>query len=216
MRKFLCILPLLVSSVYADTDRVKDLSGVTFVDSDVEVTGRLVVDKDIVVSTISASSMTATYLAATTGTVNSFMLVGTTTNDNAPTGRIGEYISSSVDSVSITTTNSGEDITSISLTPGDWDVTGMVTLDRNTATWSSFELFILSVSGNSFTGNDFGINYLLQAWASSATTPVDASITIANTRVSISTTTTIYLKVRALFSAGNPLAFGGISARRVR
>ena len=54
-------------------------------------------------------------------------ILGTTTNDNAAVGYIGEYVESNISSSSAVsfTTNVSKNITSISLTAGDWDVFGM-------------------------------------------------------------------------------------------
>jgi len=65
-------------------------------------------------------------------------LPGTTTNDNASAGNVGQYITSSVASpgTSVGTTGSTVNITSILLTAGDWDVHGNVcfNLSGTTAT----------------------------------------------------------------------------------
>jgi hypothetical protein len=71
-----------------------------------------------------AGSNTATFPAAT-GTVllTTTQLIGngTTTNDSASSGQVGEYISATPSAYTVTTTVSNP--TSISLTAGDWDVT---------------------------------------------------------------------------------------------
>jgi len=54
-------------------------------------------------------------------------LIGTTTNDNAAAGQVGEYVSSTITggaSVALTP-GVATNITSISLTAGDWDVSIM-------------------------------------------------------------------------------------------
>jgi hypothetical protein len=53
---------------------------------------------------------------------------GTTTNDSALSGQIGQYISATVlvGAAVALTNNTPTNITSISLTPGDWDVTATV------------------------------------------------------------------------------------------
>ncbi len=55
--------------------------------------------------------------------------LGTTTNDNAANGDVGEYVEASVTSgsggISLTTGNA-KTVTSISLTAGDWDVTSLI------------------------------------------------------------------------------------------
>ena len=68
------------------------------------------------------------------GTVSSSSLVGTTTNDSAAAGVVGQYISSYVSATSVPTTNTWGDLTSVSLTAGDWDVTVRMEFVQNGAT----------------------------------------------------------------------------------
>src|SRR5690348_13475523 len=66
----------------------------------------------------------------------SALLVGTATNDNAAAGQIGEVISSTVliaDKVPLAN-GTPKTITSIILTPGDWDVWGNVAWVSDTTT----------------------------------------------------------------------------------
>ncbi|MEF1435483.1 hypothetical protein QWU86_11715, partial [Neisseria gonorrhoeae] len=58
-------------------------------------------------------------------------IVGTTTNNNANAGSDGEFISSSVvvGSAVALTTNVTANVTSITLTAGDWDVAGTVSIN---------------------------------------------------------------------------------------
>jgi hypothetical protein len=144
-------------------------------------------------------------------------VVGSTLADNALAGNVGEYVFSSVGSVNITTTNMGQDITSIVLSSGDWNVTGMVNYSIGTATWTEQLLYVSTgESGNSFTSAN-AFNRMLLLNSSSSTTPAETQIVIANVRVSIAASTTIYLKVKAVFSAGTPVVdTGSITARRVR
>jgi hypothetical protein len=140
-------------------------------------------------------------------------VLGTSTNDNAASGYVGELISSVISSGSAVTMtrNTNIDVTSISLTAGDWDV------------WANINYITLGTSPTN-----------IYAWTSStsATTP-DASLYNAliyasgapgaNTglsapfhRYSLSTTTTIYLTGALVNASGNGTACGGIYARRAR
>lgn len=140
-------------------------------------------------------------------------IVGTTTNNDVNAGGVGEYASSAIASgsaVSLTTTTA-TNITSISLTAGDWDVEGNVNFSASTAT---------------VTGTSAGIS------ATSATLPTDGSeaysgvqvtllsetdsVTLPRKRIRIAGTTTVYLVGRSTFSAGTVVGFGAITARRVR
>jgi hypothetical protein len=151
------------------------------------------------------------------GTVNSSSLVGTTTNDSAAAGLVGQYIESiATDTVAVTSTNYG-DLTSISLTAGDWDVSAVVYWDNTGATWTLAQFGISTTSGNSGTGLVAGQNFISNQWASSATTPTILTGSIAPYRMSLASTTTVYLKYRSTYSAGGPPhSQGRLSARRVR
>lgn len=146
-----------------------------------------------------------------------FSAKGTNTNDNASAGWIGQSLSSTQSTAqnAPTSTEFG-DLVSISLTAGDWDISGTMQWNQNGATWSDCRLGISSTSGNSAAGLVTGESTLRISFASSATTPVREAITIAPFRVSLSGTTTYYLKYAATYSAGTPTAAGRISARRVR
>ena len=73
-------------------------------------------------------------------------LPGTQTNDNALAGQVGEYIVSTIASPGVSLTNaSNANITSISLSPGDWDVTGMVAVAPS-ATCTAVQAWVNSVS----------------------------------------------------------------------
>ena len=155
-----------------------------------------------------------TNLTVTRG-INSSSVRGTTTNDSAAAGFIGEAVRSVATSAACTTSGDFEDVTSISLTAGDWDVSGHCFFEQNGATWTNVRCVVASTAGNADVGS-LGDNDALLGVASSATTPTHVSLIIPAYRVSISATTTYYLKSRCIYSAGSPQRRGRISARRVR
>jgi hypothetical protein len=135
---------------------------------------------------------------------------GTATNDNAAAGKVGEY--SSVTQAAFVnfpaTTVWGDLSSGLSLTAGDWDVTGYVTYSLNGATSNAWRMGISTTTGNvqpAFVTENFP-----------ATT--DANITgwMPGLRISLSGTTTVYLKFEAEYTAGTPRAYGAYWARRVR
>lgn len=141
---------------------------------------------------------------------------GVTTNSSAATGLIGEY----VESLIVTPTNipgatgAYGDGTSISLTAGDWDVSAVVASYLNGSTMTtSFWFGISTTSGNSATGLTEGINYINQN-IPSVTTSRGGSL--APYRILLSGTTTVYLKLFANYSLGNPQFTARLSARRMR
>lgn len=139
---------------------------------------------------------------------------GTATNDNAAAGKVGEAVRSNISTLTnFPTTNTLGDLTSISLTAGDWDVDVVLQAFLNGATMSSFYAGVSTTSGNSGTGLVDGDNRIQQSPPSDVT---DTSVVIPSYRFSLSATTTIYLKYLAQYTAGTPQARGRISARRVR
>lgn len=143
-------------------------------------------------------------------------IVGTTTNDSAATGNVGQYTESVISSpASAPTSTQWGDLTSISLTAGDWDVTAIATciLNGGTATVRP-QVGISTTSGNSATGLIDGSNWV---WApASPASTANASAAVPSYRMSLSATTTVYLKVQFGYSAGTPQFQGRLSARRVR
>jgi len=160
------------------------------------------------------TSMTAvTAINRTGGTA----LTGTNTNDAAAAGRVGEYISSTVASanaVSLTNATTSN-ITSISLTAGDWDVSGEVGFTGNAATSQTYQLG--SISQTSLSIDQAG--GMCVGASPRADTTYQTSINrmaVIGGRISLSATTTVYLTAQAGFSVSTLSAYGFIRARRVR
>lgn len=142
---------------------------------------------------------------------------GTTTNDNASAGNIGEYVESVVptgSAVSITTATA-KDVTTISLTAGDWDISANVSYNGTSTT--SFTVVTASISTSANT-TDFtnGRASVLTIPATVAGAGDDYALPVQPVRFSLSATTTIHLVAQAVFTASTTTAFGIIRARRVR
>ena len=145
-------------------------------------------------------------------------MTGTNTNDNAAAGEIGEFIDSQLPLASAValTTSVTANITSISLTAGDWDVsaianflpagsTNITQLIGGISTTSA----TIDPSDNFFRHTQLNFpSFVPGASASGVPTPV--------VRISVATTTTIYLVARGLFTVSTLSGYGRISARRVR
>lgn len=145
--------------------------------------------------------------------VSTAQLSCTTTNDNAANGIIGQYVSSSSSTAAnVTTSNTFQDMGSISLNPGDWDISLVALYSLNGATCTYVETGISTTSGNSSTGV-YGDS---EVGGPPPTAAAFTTLTIPAFRVSISGATTYYAKAYATFSAGNPQFRYRISARRVR
>ena len=150
--------------------------------------------------------------------LKTFFGIGTTTNDNAAAGQIGEFIESEVvlaGAVSLTTGVSAN-VTSISLTAGDWDVSGNV--------------YYNSAAGTTITGLGAAISltsatYPLPRPGRGAFTTLLATFTgngsanlipAGTVRMSVASTTTVYLVANGSFAASTLTAGGYIGARRAR
>lgn len=162
---------------------------------------------------VNATNATITNLTATTFTPTG--IKGTTTNDSAVAGNVGEYINASngASYINFPATTVAGDLLSISLTGGDWDVSGLVNANLNGATMSGWLGGISTTTGNSFTGLVLGDT---RADGVTPSANYDVTVSIPAVRVSLASTTTVYLKYYAAYTAGQPRATGRISARRTR
>ena len=135
----------------------------------------------------------------------------TTTNDSAAAGKLGEIVTSNIaigSAVALTTTVAAN-VTSISLTAGDWDVFGWVgTNPAGSTTTSSANVGISTTTAN--VGN-FPVHTLVSNSAG-----VAAGLPIATQRISVASTTTVYLVAQFSFATSTLGAYGYITARRAR
>lgn len=143
-------------------------------------------------------------------------IVGTLTNDAADVGFVGEFIESTVligASVALTTATPA-DITSIALTPGDWDVCGTVWTNPNVATTtSSTACWTSSVSATIPTAPHEG-GFCLYQFATVAGAAV--GVPAGERRYSLAVNTTVYLSISVAFAVNTNAAYGYIRARRAR
>lgn len=152
------------------------------------------------------------------------LVQGTPTNDNAIPGDIGEYAQSTIPlgSAVALTTATPANVTSIVLTPGDWDLDGQINFSPAAST--SVTQYNASASGTTATlatqpgaGNfapdsTYTINQAAQvpvAGFSAATMTVRVSVPIGASQ-------TVFLVAQATFTVSTLSAFGTIRARRVR
>jgi hypothetical protein len=142
-------------------------------------------------------------------------IVGTTAADNANAGSVGEFISATVPGTTVTLVNStSQNITSVSLTPGDWTCTGSVVfVPAGTTVLVNWQAWINTTSATmpSLSGG------ALQIISGVTTTAGSGEILNTGTvRENLSTTTTIFLSGLAGFTVSTATAGGFIGCRRVR
>jgi hypothetical protein len=141
-------------------------------------------------------------------------VVGTTTNDNAPAGVVGEYISSSVPSSAPMGIANGTptNLTSISLTAGDWNVWGNVIYGVITAGATTVQAWTSTTSATVPTS---AIGYS-QLTLNSTAFASGTTVVIPMQRISLAVTTTVFLSTFIGFTSGGANCFGAVQARRVR
>lgn len=144
-------------------------------------------------------------------------LVGTTTNDAADAGIVGELADSVItvgSAVSLTSTTAAN-VTSLSLSAGDWDVYGTVQYDiAGTTTSSDMTGGINTTSATLPTAGSENNTY--NVTAAFGTGSSYFTCVMPRVRVSLAGTTSVYLIARATFAISTFKAFGRLTARRVR
>jgi len=139
-------------------------------------------------------------------------IVGTNTNNNANAGSVGEFQTNSASGVSLSS-GAPANITSVSLTAGDWDVSGsIVFIPAGSTTVSALAAATNTTSANLGSVSN-GLVFLV---GPSFTTGVNQYIVTGVNRVSIASTTTVYLVGQANFAVSTMTSNGYIRARRVR
>lgn len=140
---------------------------------------------------------------------------GKTSGANAAAGNIGEVVSSQVllTSAVALTTNTAMVITSMSVTAGDWDITGNIVITggntTNIGTIIGYATTTLSASlpdpslrAASFVGNTINA-------------AGNIGLVVPTIRVNVTTTTTVYLYMYTNFTVSTAAGCGGLIARRV-
>jgi hypothetical protein len=170
-------------------------------------------------TTVAASTYAALTGAAFTGAVSvtgAFTpsqtngIVGTTAANNANAGSVGEFASNSTTGTSLTTSTAAN-ATSISLTAGDWDIWGTVYF--NPAGTTTVSQINAGISTTSATLPSLGSYAALTA---TFTTGAGQILAAPMTRLSLSTTTTIYMVAQGSFATSTMTCNGYIDARRRR
>lgn len=143
------------------------------------------------------------------------MVRGTSTNDSAAAGNIGEFVESEVlvgSAVSMST-GTAKTITSISLTAGDWWVFGSVFTTMNGATTPTGLEGAINTTTDALPTPPSKGGYVRMNCTG---TGQDYGLPVGGRRLSLNSTTTVYLVGKATFGASTLSLYGYIGARRVR
>lgn len=188
------------------------------------LTASNLISSSLSISTITAvSSATITNLSVSGALTSSgnlsfsntslYGVVGSTTNDSAATGNVGQYVYSSFSSTSATSSGNYMDATSISLAAGDWMVVASGTLNPQDQNVSGSVVGFSTTPGNSGAGLVYGISQL--AGNPKATIEGYMPFTVIG-RLSLASTTTVYLKFLSTYTGNIPSLVGALQAWRIR
>ena len=176
--------------------------------------------------TVKNNVTTASPAISATGTDSSIILTlsgkgsggvtiaGTSSADNAASGYVGEYITSNIPDASAVSlsNNTAVDVTSISLTAGDWEIFGNVSFTFGASTAVSNVICWTSNASATLPDNS------KRSYYADNVTGVAANIALATPylRINSTGTTTAYLTAYCSFTTSTATASGSIFARRVR
>lgn len=153
----------------------------------------------------------------TSPTVTTPNIVGTTAVGNAAAGSVAEYVSSIIASGSAValTTGAPANLTSISLTAGDWNVWAIFNYLPGATT--NISQLIGSISLTTGASSLLGDRCGFTSYGSGGVVPnVNCGSPMVKTRINVSSTTTIFAVVQCTFTVSTLGAWGSLQARRVR
>jgi hypothetical protein len=143
-------------------------------------------------------------------------LPGETSTGSASAGNIGEYVVSTVASPGSGVTNGvTANVTSISLTAGDWDVSGMIGFNGAASTTVNAAIGGPSLTSATLDGTN-GRQFSNYFNGSTVFANTAIQMAIPTARFSLGSTTTVYLTANLNFAVSTASAFGTIRARRAR
>jgi hypothetical protein len=143
---------------------------------------------------------------------------GTATNDSATAGEVGQFVEGTAAAASISMTSTvAVNITSISLTAGDWDVSAILYFSPAASTTLTSAAASTSLSTGALDATSGRVNEAgFGAIVLGVGLGVSLSLPIPKARFSLAVTTTIYLVGYANFGVSTMTAGGDITARRRR
>jgi hypothetical protein len=142
--------------------------------------------------------------------------VGVTDGSNAPAGAIGEVISNVRVVASALTLANGvvQNVCTITLTPGDWDVQGNAWFSVGTGGATNIHTGLTSVSAT--IPLDASIGWIRYTDNIALTASAGQMRSLGPCRVNVSASTPFYLYASVSFPSGTCTVYGALWARRIR
>jgi hypothetical protein len=150
--------------------------------------------------------------ALTLGQLGPAAIKGVTDGSDAVAGYVGEFVSAAVTTAVSLTTGVAHDLTTLTLSAGDWDVVGEAYFQGSSSSGSDdLRVWVNTVATTQPTGDQGGL-----AIGSTSSGGLINNYTCSPLRVLSATSTLLYLGVNATFGSGTMVAKGFIRARRMR
>lgn len=167
----------------------------------------------VIIPTLSVTNLSATGRITPSQTGG---IAGTTTNNDPDAGGVGEYSQNDVASGSAIglVTGTPNNIASIGLTAGDWDVYGSILFSYGVSTNITQLQGSLSTTSATLSAPGRFSQVIPSGMVPGSLTPIGYSI--LPLRVSVASTTNVYLVASAAFTVSTLSAYGRIWARRAR
>jgi hypothetical protein len=142
-------------------------------------------------------------------------IIGTSTNDDAAPGNIGEEVDQAVPVGSALALTSGAalNVCSITLSAGDWDVDGFIRILPASGTTVSNFLGGVSTMSGSLPATELGFSLPIPF---TGTGTISIGIPCGRYRISLASSTPVYLVSRTDFAVSTCSTWGAIQARRAR
>jgi hypothetical protein len=161
------------------------------------------------------TNISTAYSINTASQITPTAIHGTGSNDNANASDIGEYSTATIatgSSLSLTSPNA-LNVTNFTLTPGDWDVWGVIDYLAGGATTFTVMKSGISTTSATIGSQDTFTNLALAGTLAAAS---DMAQTTPTVRISIASSTIVYLVAQVTFAVSTLKVYGSIFARRVR
>ncbi len=169
-------------------------------------------------ASVSAAGSDTNILYTVNGKGNSGAALQRASTNTAPAaGYLGELITSIilVGSAVALTTNVAKNVTSISLTAGNWDIWGNIPFTGGATTTTQYIAGGVSVSTGALPGDYLNTGIFISTAGTAVFNSLNPSVICVRQRVSIASTTIYYLVAQAGFAVSTCSAFGFIAAERV-
>ena len=170
------------------------------------------------IAAITDETGTGSLVFATSPTITTPRIVGVANNSSATAGDVAEYLSGTraAGSALSLTSDTALSVASVSLPPGDYEVSVKIFFTLGAATTVTSLISSVSATNNTLDTNLENFSNTRYPSGSILGNANDSSSFTGPVRVSINSTTTYYAVARASFGASTATAYGYIRARRVR